>query len=428
METALNTNRLACDFTEEHEFLHALLENCSDGIYFKDKESRFILCSKFKYKRHVEKEEDIIGKSDFDYFDFAYAQATYNDEQEIIRTGKPIVGKVEHEILKNGEESWRLASKWPLFNDKGEIIGTFGISKDITAWKKAEARLESVNKQLIEASRSAGMAEVATTVLHNVGNVLNSINISGTVIADMLRNSKVCNLGKAIKLLQEHEADLAGFLANDPRGRQLPAYLKGLAEHLVADEAKLREEFTTLNTNIDHIKEIIARQQSYAKLSGVLELVPAADLFEDALHLNAGAFERHQVEVVRQYSTVPMILVDKHQVLQILVNLLRNAKYAVDDGGRVEKRVILRIDQGQDGKTVRFSVIDNGIGIHPDNLDRIFSHGFTTRRDGHGFGLHSGVLAARQLGGSLTCTSDGPGTGATFILEIPLPESAPSAS
>jgi signal transduction histidine kinase len=148
--------------------------------------------------------------------------------------------------------------------------------------------------------------------------------------------------------------------------------------------------------------------------------LPAADLVEDALRLNAGAFERHHVSIIRDFSPVPPILVDKHKVLQILVNLIRNAKYALDDSGRNDKRMILRIAPGGAG-TVRFSVIDNGVGVHPENLIRIFSHGFTTRKSGHGFGLHSGALAARQMGGSLTCQSDGPGKGATFTLELPLP-------
>jgi PAS domain S-box-containing protein len=408
------------NLNEEHEFLRALLEHASDGIYFKDRQSRFLLCSQFTYTRHGGKEEDVIGKTDFDFFDKNYAQSTFDDEQAIIRTGQPIVNKIEHEISKNGDKAWCIVSKWPLRNQAGEIIGTCGISKDITGLKNAEAKLEQVNKQLMVASRMAGMAEVATTVLHNVGNVLNSINISSSVISDMLRNSKVGNLGKAAALIEKHNGDLPDFLTNDPKGKQLPSYLSGVAAHMAADEKKLREEFAALYTNIEHIKEIISRQQSYAKLSGVLEMVSPRDLIEDAMQLNAGAFERHQVEVIREICPVPPLLIDKHQALQILVNLLRNAKHAVDDHGHADKRVIIRITRGESG-TVKFSVIDNGVGIHPDNMEKIFAHGFTTRKNGHGFGLHSGALAAKQLGGTLTCQSDGPGKGATFTLELPLP-------
>jgi PAS domain S-box-containing protein len=418
---------------EEHEFLHALLEHASDGIYFKDRASRFRRCSRSKLKRHGVTDREITGKTDFDFYNHSDAQATYNDEQEIMRTGQAITDKVEHQVMKDGVERWALSAKWPLRNGRGEIIGTFGISKDITALKQAEARLEEAHKarlelahkNLVDASRIAGLAEVSTTVLHNVGNVINSINVSASLMADKFRNSKMANLGKAVALLQAHAADLPAFLTVDPKGRQLPGYLASLAGYMADDENKVQEELSSLCANVEHIKEIISMQQSYAKLAGVLQQLPAAELVDDALRLNAGAFERHHVQVIREFSPVPPIMVDKHKVLQILVNLIRNAKYALEDGDRHDKRMILRIAPGGPG-TVKFSVIDNGVGIPPENLTRIFSYGFTTRKGGHGFGLHSGALAAKQLGGSLTCQSDGPGTGATFTLELPLPP--PSAS
>jgi signal transduction histidine kinase len=292
------------------------------------------------------------------------------------------------------------------------------IFRDITSRKQTEAELARMHQQLLEVSRQAGMAEVATNVLHNVGNVLNSVNVSSSLISEKVRASKAGNLAKAVALLQAHENDLAAFLADNPKGRQLPGYLRSLADHLDAEQNETLKELKSLAANIDHIKEIIAMQQSYARVLGVVESLPVVDLVEDALRLNAGAMERHQVKVVREYFTVPPILVDKHKVLQILVNLIRNAKYALDDGGHADKRLVLQVGlNGND--TVKISVIDNGIGIPPENLTRIFEHGFTTRKEGHGFGLHNGALAAKELGGKLTAHSDGPGRGATFTLELP---------
>jgi PAS domain S-box-containing protein len=402
----------------EHEYLRALLDHASDRIYFKDKSSRFLLCNRAKSDRSEVTSRQIIGKSDFDFFDLRRAQSAFDDEQEIIRTGKPIIGRIDLEVTKNGQEFWALTSKWPLRDKNSEIIGTFGISRDITELKQAENRLAQAHKQLVDSSRMAGMAEVASTVLHNVGNVLNSVNVSSSVVSDKIKNSKVANLGKAVQLMREHHYDLAEFLKNDPKGRQLVSYLGNLADHLENEERDILKELASLCANVEHIKEIVTMQQAYARVSGVQETLQPSELVEDALRLNAGAVERHHVQVTREFLPTPPLVVDKHKVLQILVNLIRNAKYALDDCGHADKQMTLRVESNE--RTVKISVIDNGIGIPAENLTRIFGHGFTTRKDGHGFGLHSGALAARQLGGSLTCHSDGLNHGATFTLELPL--------
>jgi C4-dicarboxylate-specific signal transduction histidine kinase len=180
-----------------------------------------------------------------------------------------------------------------------------------------------------------------------------------------------------------------------------------------------------LRKNIEHIKDIVAMQQSYATVAGVTESIKASELVEDALRLNAGALTRHDVQVVRQYDADPTLEVDKHKALQILVNLIRNAKYACDASGRDDRRLTLHL--AQNGGRVKIVVLDNGVGIPPENLTRIFSHGFTTKKDGHGFGLHSGALAAQEMGGSLTAHSEGPGHGANFTLELPLRTSSADA-
>jgi PAS domain S-box-containing protein len=410
----------------EQEFLGALLEHSPDAIYFKDRRSRFLRCSKAMCDRLGVAPEEMVGKTDFDFFDEGHAREAFEDEQEILRTGQALQGKVERELWNKEAEKWALTAKMPLRNKDGEIIGTFGISKDMTFLKQAEAKLESTHKQLVEASRQAGMAEVATTVLHNVGNVLNSVNISAAVVSERVRNSKAANLGRAAELLKEHAKDLPRFLSEDSKGRKLPEYFASLADCLAAEQREMLRELSALCANIEHINEIVTMQQNYARVAGVLETFQASDLVEDALRLNAGAVERHHVQVIRQFLPAPPVLVDKHKVLQILVNLIRNAKYALDDRGHSDKQLTLGVGPGQGG-SVKISIIDNGIGITPENLRRIFEHGFTTRAKGHGFALHSGALTARQMGGSLTCHSDGPNQGATFTLELPPhpPEAAP---
>jgi len=269
---------------------------------------------------------------------------------------------------------------------------------------------------LLETSRQAGMAEVATNVLHNVGNVLNSVNVSTAMLMDNNRNSKIPYLGKVVTLLNEHAADLSEFMATDPKGKQLPGYLGQLAQLLAREQQNAKKELELLRQNIDHIKDIVAMQQSYATISGVTETIKVCDLVEDALRMNASTLARHAVEIVREYTDLPPVNIEKHKVLQILVNLIRNAEYACDDSGRKDKQMKIRLSKTD--ARIQIAVIDNGVGIPPENLTHIFNHGFTTRKGGHGFGLHSGALAAKELGGSLTAHSNGPGTGATFVLEL----------
>jgi PAS domain S-box-containing protein len=293
-----------------------------------------------------------------------------------------------------------------------------GVLFDITEQKQAEEELEMLNRRLLESSRHAGMAEVATGVLHNVGNVLNSVNVSSTLICDQVRNSKASRLKDVVLLLNKNADNLGSFIVNDPKGKIIPGYLTTLSERLTAEQQDLLKELELLTKNIEHIKEIVAMQQNYARVSGIIESLSIKNLMEDALQMNAAALSRHGIMVSRNYEEVPLIAVDKHKILQIFVNLIRNAKYAIDAAARRDKRIDITI--GMKDSRVVVVVKDNGIGIDPANLTRIFSHGFTTKKDGHGFGLHSGALAAKEMGGSLAAHSEGPGTGATFTLELPL--------
>lgn len=299
---------------------------------------------------------------------------------------------------------------------EGQCFYAYG--RDITERKGAEAERASLHSQLLEISRQAGMAEVATSVLHNVGNVLNSVNVSATLVLDGVRDSRVGLVAQISDLLQQHEATLTTFMTDDPRGRQLPRFMRTLADSLMAERASVMAEVQLLQKNVDHINEIVAMQQDYARVSGVTETVALADLVNDAVQMNAGALERHGVELVRDYQQQPTITVEKHKLLQILVNLIRNAKYACGESGQVSKRIILRITA--DEKHAKMSVVDNGVGIPAENLLRIFNHGFTTRKEGHGFGLHSGALIVQELGGSIRVASDGWGRGAEFTVELPL--------
>jgi signal transduction histidine kinase len=296
---------------------------------------------------------------------------------------------------------------------------THELQREIRERIDAQTQLEETHKQLLQVSRQAGMAEVATGVLHNVGNVLNSVSVSATVVCDRLRKSEIGDVHRAAVMLQDKNGRMAQFLTEDPKGKLLPEYLAKASKLLATERDELIGEMVAVGEHIEHIKEIVAMQQTYAKVFGVLEPVSPVSLIQDALRMNAAAFERHNIQVIQHFEEdVPTAMVDRHKVLQILINLLRNAKYAMDEQAPAEKRLEIHLRRTSGGNAA-ITVSDNGVGIAPENLTRIFGHGFTTKKDGHGFGLHSGALAAKQMNGSLTVHSEGPGQGAAFTLELP---------
>jgi signal transduction histidine kinase len=282
--------------------------------------------------------------------------------------------------------------------------------RDLTEQKKAEAEREELNKRLLTASRHAGMAEVATGVLHNVGNVLNSVNVSANVVAGKIRESELPSLAKVSQMLSSRREDLASFLTADERGKLVPSFIEDLAKCLSEEQSAMLSELATLSRGIEHIKEIVSSQQSLAKRSTVLSDTEPAKLIESALTMQTGSLERHGIEVVRRFESNEPAAIDTHKVLQILINLINNARQSVIAAGGASKRITLVIQRfsvaGE--KRLRFQVIDTGNGIAAEHLTRIFSHGFTTKQDGHGFGLHSAANAAKEMRGSLTVASEGP--------------------
>ncbi len=285
--------------------------------------------------------------------------------------------------------------------------------------KERTAELETTHRKLVESARRVGMAEVATDVLHNVGNVLNSVNVNTAMMDKMIKRSKVSYLSNVVKVLEEHTDDLDTFITTDERGKRLPAFITELSKNLSEENNEMLEAINRQNRHIHHITEIISLQQSYGKISGLSESVNLSEVVEDALQINSEGIKRHDIEIRREYTKLPSMLFDRSKVLQIITNLISNAKYALSKNGQDRKIMRLQIKVPEEDQ-IKIEITDNGIGIEKDNLNKIFGHGFTTRRDGHGFGLHSSALAAREVGGALTASSEGPGKGSAFTLSLPL--------
>lgn len=293
------------------------------------------------------------------------------------------------------------------------------LESEIEERNSIQMEVEKIHRQLLTASRMAGMADVATNVLHNVGNVLNGVNVLAASIATHIQKSKVASVGRLADLLARHEIDLARFMTDDENGRHVSKYLKHLGDHLREDQSRLLDRVKSLTDNIQHVKEIVAMQQNYAKVSGVWETVAMAEVVEDSLKMCSESLVRHRIKVVRHYENAPLITLDRHKTLQILFNLIDNAKHACAALEEPAKQITIKINSPGDGR-IQVEVADNGVGISSENLSHIFTQGFSTRKEGHGFGLHSSILAAQDMGGSLVVRSNGQGKGAAFILELPL--------
>ncbi len=413
---------------ESQALYHSLVEQLPAGIFRKDRAGRYVFVNSWFCRLARLNAGQLLGKTPRELAEsgvprspsFAPDLAAQSEAHHalILRTGNEIEQE-ELQTAPDGHTVFLRVVKTPVFGPNGQITGSQGMLFDISAIKAAEAQLAAAHRELVDASRRAGMAEVATNVLHNVGNVLNSVNTSAGVIADHVRTSKVAGVGRLEQLLRDQASDLAVFFNQPGRTEQVINYLQSLATQLEAEHATIQSETEELQRNVGHIKEIVAMQQGYARTLGVIEYQPAAELAEDTLRLQAATLTRQGVRIERQYEPLPPVALDRHKVLQILINLIRNAQQALQGAGGDTPTLTVQIRRAEKDR-LQFVVADNGVGIEPANLTRIFSHGFTTRAGGHGFGLHSGWLAAHEMGGSLSVQSDGAGRGATFILELPL--------
>lgn len=281
-------------------------------------------------------------------------------------------------------------------------------------------KLNKAKATLIETSRSAGVAEIATSILHNVGNVLNSINTSVALLSEHIKLSYVSQLPKLLDVIEDNKNNLDHYINHDERGKLVIPYFKKLIGQLTDEKIKNEEELETLNRNLTHVNQIIAMQQSASRPgSQILEPINIDDLIEEILLLYASRLRKAMINVERQFHQTPPLVSVKNKIQQILINLVKNAVDSLTISNQTLKRLIIKVELMEDKRRLLIRVSDNGSGISKEHLSKIFSFGFTTKQEGHGYGLHNCALLANELGGQLQVDSAGPGQGATFTLIIP---------
>ena len=230
----------------------------------------------------------------------------------------------------------------------------------------ADERTRALRSELLSVTRMAGMAEIATGVLHNVGNVLNSLNVSVAMISDHVRGSRVAGLTRSIELVDSFPGGLSAFLGTE-KGKVLPTYLTTVTRHLVEENARVLDELDSVNRNVEHIKSIVAMQQSYARPSGVREPVALAELIDDALHMGEPSFHRHGIEVITDYDGELYLVTDRHKLLQIMINLISNARHALKEHAVAPLQLTVRVRATQ--SDIAIAVVVTGFGIPAENLD-----------------------------------------------------------
>ncbi len=280
-------------------------------------------------------------------------------------------------------------------------------------------QLHQAQQQLLDTAHRAGMSEIATNVLHNVGNILNSVNIAAEVIQNNLDQSKISGLLKANDMIVKHKNDVLEFIKNDSRGKLLPEYYVKIGETLKNEQQGLKKEIDSLLENVVMMKEVINRQQDYVQSGLFFEELNIVSKIADALALQSDLLRRHQIQLRKNYSENDMIMitVQKSKLIQILVNLIQNgieAMLKTPYDNRILTISIIRTD-----KEVFIKMADNGIGIIANNLDKMFAFGFTTKEKGHGFGLHSCANFMTEMGGRIVAESDGENMGSSFTLIFP---------
>lgn len=343
-----------------------------------------------------------------------------NVAQEIIRIPSEHTLEIRMKTT-SGSYRWFQVVCRPQEKQEKEEYEFGGIAIDITAQKANEIEIAKLNQELLKIARQAGMADIATSILHNVGNILNSASVSIELLQESLSKPYLKKLSVVVSMLKEHASALTEYLVNDPKGKLIPDYIMTVSSHMEHEQQRFVEEVKNLEAHIKHIKNVVIMQQTVASVSGFKEKVFLPEIIDMAIQMNTNTFHNKPISVEKTYTDTTFILTDKSKLLHIILNLLRNASESVMENDVKEKKHIqVLTKRNVRNNTIDVTIKDNGVGILPENMTNIFSFGYSSKKNGHGFGLHSSAVSAKELGGNLSVESEGAGKGASFIISLPI--------
>jgi len=397
--------------------IRAVLDNIGEGILLLDEKGLIESLNPAAEEIFSITEQDAMGTSSAQLIEINTTHQVYSEPMFEISDSHQPTESVGHRPDGSKFPIEFVISSMELGNTKMYVC----IVRDITARKEAEATLAEAQQQLVESAHKSGMADMATGVLHNIGNILNSVNLAGEEIMRISSGSKISGLLKANELLNEQKDNYADFFANDERGKKLPGYFLKMGNVLEGEIANINKEARGLIEKTTMMKEVISTQQAYAHSGFHTEKLSVNELIEDALKIQIASLEKWGVKLNKQYKDIPTCLGQKSKLLQVITNLIKNAKEAMSNNDQFNKPKELTIETGIVGDNFAYiKVTDNGCGISSAQLSKIFNHGFTTKEHGHGFGLHTSANAMTEMHGSLKVDSDGVEKGASFTVTIPI--------
>jgi PAS domain S-box-containing protein len=402
---------------QEKYYLDSLMDNMPDAIYFKDKESRFIRVSAYMVNKHLANHpgatiNDLIGKTDFDLQDEKHAREAYEDEQEIQKTRKPKIDYIEKEIAEDGSERWVATTKLPMLNAQGEIVGTFGISRDVTKIKMLE---KQQHEAMLDKAVAQGRFEIASEVMHDIGNAISGFGSHLSRIKRMQENASIKNLGSLITYFEEQKATIANAIG-DSKASAVINILESIVHTQHENEQETIKSVTEQLNIISNIEEILNIQRKY--ISGYeskdRKTVNLKDIIDDSLSMLLSFINKNNIDVSLNIANdLPAIKGDRTKLMQLMLNLLKNSIEATE-GNKHTKNISINAYM-EDGRLM-LEVKDNGQGFDNGLTDKLFQRGFSTKANGRGVGLYNCRAIVESHEGIIDIASEGQGKGTTTTI------------
>ncbi|HKC37841.1 MAG TPA: triple tyrosine motif-containing protein, partial [Chitinophagaceae bacterium] len=400
------------DLQKEKYYLDSLMDHMPDAIYFKDKESRFLRVSTYMVKKHLASHpgatiNDLLGKTDFDLQDEKHAKEAYEDEQEIQRTRIPKIDYIEKEIAEDGSERWVATTKLPMLNTQEEVVGTFGISRDVTKIKLLE---KQQNEAMLDKAVAQGKFEIASEVMHDIGNAISGFGSHLTRIKRMQENGNVKNLTSLITFFEEQKIIMANAIG-ESKSDAVIKMLGGIAQTQHDNEHETIKSVTEQLNIVSNIEEILNIQRKY--ISGYeskdRKTVNLKNVIDDSLSMLSGFINKSNIDVSLNIANdLPPIKGDRTKLMQLLLNLIKNSMEATEEN-KHEKNIC--INAFIDINKLVLQVRDNGKGFDGEVAGQLFNRGFTTKASGKGYSLYNCKTIVESHEGTIDISSEGPDKG-----------------